>query len=55
MTRLRSWTKAILTEQIRNQAYEKFLLNQTNFDTTIPEENRLRVRPGEFAAALNNA
>jgi len=31
------WTKAVLTHQIENKAYEKYLLNQTNFDNTLPE------------------
>jgi len=31
------WTKNILIHQIENQSYEKYLLNQTNFDETLPE------------------
>ncbi|MBW4619534.1 MAG: DUF1016 family protein [Cyanosarcina radialis HA8281-LM2] len=38
MTRKFGWTKNVLIHQIENQTYEKTLLNQTNFDTTIPEE-----------------
>jgi len=30
------WTKAILQHQIDNKRYEKYLLNQTNFDQTWP-------------------
>lgn len=32
------WTKAVLEHQIDNKSYEKYLLNQTNFDDTLPEE-----------------
>ena len=32
------WTKDVLTHQIENKTYEKYLLNQTNFDETIPEK-----------------
>jgi predicted nuclease of restriction endonuclease-like (RecB) superfamily len=31
------WTKNVLIHQIENQTYEKYLLNQTNFDQTLPE------------------
>lgn len=34
------WTKAVLQHQIDNQSYEKHLLNQTNFDQTLPPEIR---------------
>ncbi|MBZ3935787.1 DUF1016 family protein [Methanimicrococcus blatticola] len=34
------WTKNILIHQIENQAYEKYLLNQTNFEQTLPEKSR---------------
>lgn len=37
MTRRYGWTKNVLIHQIENQSYEKTLLNQTNFDTTLPE------------------
>jgi len=30
------WTKAVLQHQVDNKSYEKFLLNQTNFDETLP-------------------
>ncbi len=33
-----SWTKAVLQHQIDNKSYEKYLLNQTNFDQTVPPE-----------------
>ena len=32
------WTKAVLQHQIDNQSYAKYLLNQTNFDKTLPPE-----------------
>jgi predicted nuclease of restriction endonuclease-like (RecB) superfamily len=31
------WSKNILIHQIENKTYEKYLLNQTNFDTALPE------------------
>lgn len=31
------WTKNVLIHQIENKTYEKYLLNQTNFDNTLPE------------------
>ena len=30
------WTKDVLIHQIENKSYEKYLLNQTNFDKTVP-------------------
>jgi len=38
MARKYGWTKNVLIHQIENQTYEKTLLNQTNFDKTLPEE-----------------
>lgn len=32
------WTKAVLQHQIDNKSYEKYLLNQTNFDQALPQE-----------------
>ena len=34
------WTKDVLALQIDNQSYEKTLLNQTNFDQTVPAKYR---------------
>lgn len=34
------WTKAVLQHQIDNRSYEKYLLNQTNFDHSLPAELR---------------
>lgn len=32
------WTKNVLINQIENKTFEKYLLNQTNFDDTLPEK-----------------
>lgn len=40
MTRKFGWTKNVLIHQIENQTYEKTLLNQTNFEQTLPENIR---------------
>jgi predicted nuclease of restriction endonuclease-like (RecB) superfamily len=32
------WTKAVLQHQVDSKSYERYLLNQTNFDTTVPED-----------------
>jgi len=31
------WLKNVLIHQIENKTYEKYLLGQTNFDTTLPD------------------
>ncbi len=36
MTKKFGWTKDVLIHQIENKSYEKYLLNQTNFDKTVP-------------------
>lgn len=38
------WTKRILTNFIEAQTYEKYLLSQTNFDTTLPKERRVQAK-----------
>jgi len=38
------WTKDVLINNIENRAYEKYLLNQTNFDETVPEKYRLQAK-----------
>jgi predicted nuclease of restriction endonuclease-like (RecB) superfamily len=38
MTQKFGWTKNVLIHQIDNQTYEKTLLNQTNFDSTLTTE-----------------
>lgn len=40
MTRKFGWTKNVLIHQIENKSYEKYLLNQTSFDETLPESLR---------------
>ena len=40
MTKKYGWTKNVLIHQIENKSYEKFLLNQTNFDKALPEKYR---------------
>jgi predicted nuclease of restriction endonuclease-like (RecB) superfamily len=39
MTRKFGWTKSVLMQQIAANAYEKYLLNQTNFDKTLPAKS----------------
>ncbi len=36
MTKKFGWTKNVLIHQVENQSYEKYLLNQTSFDQTLP-------------------
>lgn len=38
MTRRHGWSKNVLHHQIDTRAYERMLLNQTNFDQTLPGE-----------------
>lgn len=40
MTRKMGWSKTVLIHQIEIQTYEKTLLNQTNFNKTVPENIR---------------
>ena len=44
MTRKFGWTKNVLIHQIENKSYEKTLLNQTNFDQTVPAEIRQQAK-----------
>jgi predicted nuclease of restriction endonuclease-like (RecB) superfamily len=44
MTRKFGWTKNVLIHQIENKTYEKTLLNQTNFDNTVPAEIRNQLK-----------
>lgn len=39
-TKKMGWTKNVLIHQIENQSFEKYLLNQTNFDQSLPEKIR---------------
>ena len=38
MTKKYGWTKDVLINHIENKSYEKYLLNQTNFDETLQEK-----------------
>lgn len=38
------WTKRILINFIEAKTYEKYLLNQTNFDLTIPKKRRVQAK-----------
>ena len=38
------WTKNVLLNNLENKAYEKYLLNQTNFDETVPEIYRRQAK-----------
>jgi len=38
MAKKYGWTKNVLIHQIENQSYEKTLINQTNFNKTLPEK-----------------
>lgn len=44
MTKRYGWTKRVLTTFIEAQTYEKYLLNQTNFDLTLPAERRVQAK-----------
>lgn len=44
MIRKFGWSKNILIHQIENQAYEKTLLNQTNFDQAVTSEIRAQAK-----------
>lgn len=44
MTKRYGWTKDVLINSIENQAFEKYLTNQTNFDETVPEKYRLQAK-----------
>lgn len=44
MTKRYGWTKRILANFIEAETYEKYLLNQTNFDLTLPVERRVQAK-----------
>lgn len=44
MVKRYGWTKRILTNFIEAQTYEKYLLNQTNFDLTLPVEQSVQAK-----------
>ena len=41
MAKRYDWTKRVLANFIEAQTYEKYLLNQINFDLTLPKEQRV--------------
>jgi len=44
MTKKYGWTKDVLINNIENQAFGKYLSNQTNFDETVPEKYRFQAK-----------
>lgn len=44
MTKRFGWSKNILTNFIETRTYEKYLLNQANFELTLPEERRAQAK-----------
>ena len=44
MTKKYGWTKDLLINNIENQAFKKYLTNQTNFDKTVPEKYRVQAK-----------
>ena len=44
MTKRYGWSKRMLINYIEAQTYEKYLLNQTNFDLTLPSERRVQAK-----------
>jgi predicted nuclease of restriction endonuclease-like (RecB) superfamily len=44
MTRKFGWTKNVLIHQIENRSYEKYLTNQTNFDSAVPAKYKAQAK-----------
>lgn len=44
MTKRYGWTKRILMNFVEAKTYEKYLLNQTNFELTMSEEHRIQAK-----------
>ena len=44
MTKRFGWSKGLLTNFIEAKTYEKYLLNQTNFNLTVPKERRAQAK-----------
>ena len=44
MVKRYGWTKRILSNFIESQTYEKYLLNQTDFELTLPKERRIQAK-----------
>lgn len=38
MTKKYGWSKSVLTHQVDGKSYERFLMNQTNFDNSLAEK-----------------
>lgn len=45
MTKKFGWSKNILIHQIENKSFEKYLVNQTNFEKTLPAEYITKAKP----------
>ena len=55
MTKRYGWTKRVLTNFVEDQTYEKYLLNQTNFDLTLPPDRRSQTKlavKGEYTILI---
>lgn len=46
MTKKYGWTKNVLIHQIEGKSYERFLLNQTNFDKSLEEKYKHQAKLG---------
>ncbi len=44
MTKKFGWTKNVLIHQIENQSFEKYQLNQTNFDKAVPKKYKKQAK-----------
>ena len=44
MTKKFGWTKSVLIHQMEGKSYEKYLLNQTSFDQTVPEKYKTQAQ-----------
>ena len=44
VTRRFGWTKDVLINNIENKAYERYLMNQINFDETVAEKYQLQAK-----------
>ena len=58
ITKRFGWTKDVLTNNIDNNAYEQFLVNQTNFDKTVAEKYRHQAKLAvkvEYTLKTSNA
>ena len=42
MTKKFGWTRNVLINKIENKSYEKFLINQTNFDKTLDDKYKIQ-------------